>query len=94
MLSQEQFGKYLQSIGKLDHLQNKILPALKNAVINSALAAQSDVENRKCSFELFGYDFMIDSDFNVWLIEVNCSQSLEYSTVKKNYFFNINSVSI
>ena len=30
-------------------------------------------------FELFGYDFMIDEDFNVWLIEVNTNPSLTES---------------
>jgi hypothetical protein len=30
-------------------------------------------------FELFGYDFMIDEDFNVWLIEVNTNPSLAES---------------
>ena len=31
-------------------------------------------------FELFGYDFMIDEDFNVWLIEVNTNPCLEESS--------------
>ena len=29
---------------------------------------------------MFGYDFMVDTNLNVWLIEVNSSPSMEYST--------------
>lgn len=36
--------------------------------------------NRRGSCELFGFDFCIDDVFKVWLIEVNCSPSLEHST--------------
>jgi len=32
------------------------------------------------SYLLLGYDFMIDEDYNVWLIEVNSSPAMDYST--------------
>jgi D-alanine-D-alanine ligase-like ATP-grasp enzyme len=32
------------------------------------------------NFELFGYDFMLDHDFNLWLIEVNTNPCLELSS--------------
>lgn len=35
--------------------------------------------NRSNCFELFGYDFMIDNQFKVWLIEVNTNPCLEES---------------
>ena len=35
---------------------------------------------RKHCFELFGFDFMLDSDFNVWLIEVNTNPCIEESS--------------
>jgi len=36
--------------------------------------------DRKFCFELFGYDFIIDSDFKCWLIEVNTNPCLEESS--------------
>ena len=37
-------------------------------------------ENRKYCFEIFGYDFFIDADYNLWLIEVNTNPCLEESS--------------
>ena len=47
----------------------------------SVLAATGIVEARKNSHELFGYDFMIDTNFQTWLLEVNSSPAMDYSTV-------------
>ena len=34
---------------------------------------------------MFGYDFMVDDKNKVWLIEVNSSPAMDYSTVKFNF---------
>ena len=39
------------------------------------------IENRKNSHEMFGYDFMVDTNYKVWLLEINSSPSMDYSTV-------------
>lgn len=39
-----------------------------------------DPHRRKSCFELFGYDFILDEDFNVWLIEVNTNPCIEESS--------------
>ena len=36
--------------------------------------------HRDRSHTLLGYDFMVDEDLNVWLIEINSSPSMDYST--------------
>jgi hypothetical protein len=35
---------------------------------------------RKYCFELFGFDYIIDGDLNVWLIEANTNPCLEESS--------------
>jgi Tubulin-tyrosine ligase family len=37
-------------------------------------------QNRKFCMEIFGYDFIIDSDLQPWLIEVNTNPCLEESS--------------
>ena len=36
--------------------------------------------DRKHCFEIFGYDFILDEDFNTWLIEVNTNPCIEESS--------------
>ena len=37
-------------------------------------------ESRNFCFEIFGYDFIIDESFKVWLIEINTNPCLEESS--------------
>ena len=39
-----------------------------------------NAEERMFCFELFGYDFIIDEEFKVWLIEINTNPCLEESS--------------
>jgi hypothetical protein len=38
-----------------------------------------DPDKLQNNFEVFGMDFMIDSNLNVWLIEINTNPCLELS---------------
>ena len=50
----------------------------------SAKNAMNPSKRRNC-FEFFGFDFMIDSDFRVWLIEVNTNPYIGiHNTKMKN----------
>ena len=40
-----------------------------------------DIHKRVSSFEIFGYDFMIDDKMHVWLIEWNTNPWLETSSL-------------
>lgn len=42
--------------------------------------SQDLVEHRKNSWELYGYDFMLDDQYKPWLIEINSSPACDYST--------------
>jgi hypothetical protein len=55
---------------------------MKERIIKSFFSVKKliDPHKRKYTFELFGYDFILDEDFNVWLIEVNTNPCLEESS--------------
>lgn len=65
--------------------KNKILPQIKQGIIGSLMAVRDCILDRPNTHEMFGYDFMVDTNFNVWLIEVNSSPSMEHSTVSQIY---------
>lgn len=59
-----------------------MIPKMKSLIVKSLLAVRRkiDANKRKHTYELFGYDFILDSDFNVWLIEVNTNPCIEESS--------------
>ena len=54
-------------------VEDHIMPRIKDLIIDCILSVKNQLNpnRRKDCFELFGYDFLIDEDFRVWLIEVN-----------------------
>ena len=50
-----------------------LIQMMKLLIIKSMYSVRKSIDphRRKHSFEVFGYDFILDEDFNCWLIEVN-----------------------
>lgn len=76
------FQDWLQEEYGYDVWDDVIVDKIKSIVINSLESVQDMFEssNKGQMFELFGYDIMIDDDLNCWLIEVNSSPAMDYST--------------
>ena len=72
----------LKGITGKDMFFDKIKPDMKKITKYTCQAALEIIDARKNSHELFGYDFMVDSNYNSWLIEINSSPAMDYSTVK------------
>ena len=51
---------------------------MKDLVIDSFMSVRYKMNpnRRKNCFELFGFDFLVDEDFRVWLIEINTNPFL------------------
>ena len=81
MWSYEQFRDYVSWKFHDDLVVKKIQPSMKDIVVWSLKAASDSVKHRKNSWELYGFDFMVDEDLNVWLIEINSSPSCDCSNV-------------
>ncbi|CAG9313595.1 TTLL8_1 [Blepharisma stoltei] len=76
----DQFRQWLIEKNNDDIWDKSILPKVKNIVLNTIKSAKEKISAKRNTFELLGFDFMIDSDFKPWLIEVNTSPAMDYST--------------
>jgi len=63
-----------------DIYETEVVPQMNNIIAWSLASVMDSVEHRKNSCELFGYDFMLADDNSVYLIEVNSSPAMDYST--------------
>ena len=75
------FKNYLTETYERDVYTLNLLPKIKDIVIYSLESVQDVIKSRKNTHEIFGYDLMVDTNFDVWLIEINASPCMEYSTV-------------
>jgi hypothetical protein len=61
-------------------IKDHFLPRMKDMAIDTILSIKSELnkkERRHC-YELLGYDYLIDEDFRLWLLEVNNNPFLGY----------------
>ena len=58
-----------------------IWPQVKDIIIKVFACCQNDIPYCPSTFEMFGFDVIIDSNFRCWLLEINSSPSLERSNV-------------
>merc|ERR1712161_85966 len=68
MWSLQDFSEWLTKKEGKDVWESSLLPSIKSIVIDSIRCAQEGVVGRSNSWEIFGYDFMIDIKLRPWLI--------------------------
>jgi tubulin---tyrosine ligase len=80
-LSYDEFQKYLDA--NYEHLsidfRRDLLPQIRLIITDTMKAAYGKIDpyKRENTFEIMGYDFMIDEDFKIYLIEINTNPWLD-----------------
>ena len=82
-VSYSEFQEYLDQEFPQHHInfEKDINSQIRKIISDTFIASHEiiDPNRRMHTFELLGYDFMVDQDFKVWLIEVNTNPCLELS---------------
>ena len=81
-LSYDNFQNYInQNMTQKLNFKETVVPKIRNIVKDTILATHMKMNpsGKSSTFEVLGYDFMIDEFFNPWLIEVNTNPCLELS---------------
>jgi len=73
----------MKTIQKKNYKLNKDLTNQIKEIVSMTMRCVKDQinkNNRSFQFEIFGYDFMLDANFNLFLIEINTNPGLEESS--------------
>src|SRR5687767_11501610 len=60
---------------------NQLFCEIQLVCIRALLSVQKVMISDKQSFEMYGYDLLLDADLKVWLLEVNACPSLTANTL-------------
>lgn len=68
--------------GKRVSVQGELVEDMKYLVVKTMESVRTKLnpDLRKGCFEIFGFDFMLDADLTVWLIEANTNPCIEESS--------------
>ena len=81
-ISFETFQNELDKRGDGKHFYNTVFPKIIRIIAISANSAKSKINilNRQNCFEIFGYDFILDNNFEPFLLEINTNPGYEESS--------------
>ena len=76
------FQEYINEQENKFNFKEEIFPKFIEIIKHTMLCAKNKINlnNRNYCFEIFGYDFMMDEDKNIYLIEINTNPGLEISS--------------
>lgn len=80
MWHSDEYKDYLNKIGKSYVWENIVYPAMKKCIVATMLSCQDYLYPSKNRFELYGCDFVLDKQYEPWLIEVNSRPDLKSTT--------------
>lgn len=79
MMFMGEFEEHLAKQGSGERFK-EIKAKISEVIKATILSTKHSVSEREGSFVVLGFDFMIDAQFNVWLLEVNTSPSNDIGT--------------
>jgi len=91
IMNLSEFLGHLKSVHSIDlSWEKKLFPNLAEIVKQTVCAACYTIEHHPCSFELLGFDFVLDEELNPWLLEVNlspaCTERTDWISTMLSWF--------
>jgi len=91
MWNYTRLATYLLERGKitsLDWVDTYLRPKIEHAMQHLVRITQKSLTKQSNLWELYGVDFMLDDDLNLWFIECNRSPVIKASSEEKGLFLN------